>query len=71
MDRQKPVVGEDEHDHLEEVAGVIRTDGELPGRVIVRPEVDDDDCVIRGMADGGVADAMTSSRTMDLHTPLV
>jgi len=33
MDRQEPVVGEDEHDHLEEVAGVIRPDGELLRRV--------------------------------------
>lgn len=71
MDRQKPLISEHEHDHLEQVPGVIRPDRELLGRVTVRLEVDDDNRVIRGVTDRVVADAMPSGRTMDVHTPLV
>jgi hypothetical protein len=71
MDRQKPVVGEQEHDHLEHVPGLIRSDDELLRRVSVRLEVDDNERVIRGVTHGGVADTVPSSRGMDLHTFLV
>lgn len=71
MDRQNPVVGKHEHDHLEHVPGLIRPDRELLRRIAVRVKVDDDKRVIRGMADSGVGDPVPPSRTMDLHTPLV
>jgi len=71
MDRKQPVVGEKEHDHFKHVPGGVWADSELLRRVTVGLKVDDDDRVIRGMADGGVADPVPSSRAMDLHTPLV
>ncbi len=61
MDGEKPVVGEQEHNHLEKVADVIRADGELFRWVAVGIEVHNDDRVTQGMADSAVADAVPSS----------
>lgn len=71
MDRQQSVLGEHEHDHLEHVPGLVRSDGELLRWVSVRLEVDDHERVIRGVTHGGVADTVPSGRAMDLHSPLV
>lgn len=60
MDSQYPVVGQQEHDHFKQVARVVGPDGELLRRITVGIEVDDDDRVIQGMVDGGIADAVTS-----------
>lgn len=71
MYRQEPFVGQCEHDNLEEVAGRVRSDRQLFRRVAVGIEVDHHEWVIGGMTDLIVADAVSSSRAMDLHTPLV
>ncbi len=71
MYRQEPFVGEGEHDHLEGVAGRVRSDDQLLGRVAVGIEVDHHERVVGGMTDLVVGDAMSSSRAMDLHTPLM
>ena len=71
MDRQKSFVSEHKDDHLEQVAGEIRTDRQLPWRIAVRIDIDDDECVVRGVAYRIVIDAMSASRPVDLHTLLV
>ncbi len=68
---EEPVVGENQDDHLERVPGLVGTDDQLPRRVAVGIEVDDDDGVVGGMKDAGVVDTVPPSGTMDLHTPLV
>lgn len=59
-----------EHDHLEHVPGTIGPDRQQLRRVTVGIEVDQHECMIHGVSDVAVADVVTSSRTMDLHTPL-
>ena len=71
MDRENSVIGQDERDHLEHVPGLIRPNDQLLRRVAIRLEIDNDERVSRSMPDGAVADAVPSSRMMDLHTPLV
>ena len=71
MYRQEPFVGQCEHDHLEEVAGRVRSDRQLFRGVAVGIEVDHHERAIGGMTDLMVGDAVSSSRAMDLHTPLV
>jgi len=71
MNRQQPLLSEDEHNHLEHVPSLVRSDGQFLRWVTVRLEVDDDERVVRGVADGGLADTVPSSGTMDLHTSLV
>lgn len=44
MDGQEPVVSENEHNYLEQIAGMIRSDRELLRWVTLGIEVDDDDC---------------------------
>ena len=70
MNGQQPIVGELEHHHLEQVAASVGANDQKLGRVAVGIEVDDHDRVVGGMAEVLVADAMTSSRSVDLHTPI-
>lgn len=70
VDGQEAIVSEKEHDHLEEVAGQIGSDGKLPRRVGIGIEVDDHNRVIGRMADRMVPNSVSSSRPMDLHTSL-
>ena len=71
MDRQESVVSEHEHDHLMHVPDLIWADRQLFRRVTLGLEVHDDERVICRVTDGSVADAVPSSRTMDLPTGLV
>ncbi len=57
MDREQSVVGELEHDHLEEVSGSVPPDCEHSRRVSFRVEIDDHDCVVNSME-------MSASRTL-------
>ena len=73
MYRQEPVVGQCEDDHLDEVASRVRSDRQLFQSVAIGIgiEVDHHERVIGGMTDLMVGDSVSSSRSMDLHTPLV
>jgi len=71
VDGQESILGKDEDDHFEQVAGLIRADGQLLGRIAVGIEVNDNQRVARGVTNVGVANAVPSSRAMDLHIPLL
>lgn len=66
MDHQSDLV-ELEPDDLQQVAGMIGSDGERFGRVGVRFEIDNRDCVLEGVANRRVADAVPASRTVNLQ----
>jgi hypothetical protein len=68
--RQCSVVGKLEDDHLEQVAGCVGTDHEHLRRVMVIVHVDDDDRAGDDVFDRLVRDAVTSCRSVDLHTAL-
>ena len=57
-----------EPDDLEQVAGVVRSDGQNPGWVGVGLQVDDRDGVSDGVEDRLVVVAMFAGGTVDLHT---
>ena len=71
MDRQEPIIGQNQDDHFEQVSGLVRADGQFPGRIAVGIEVDDNQRVTRGVTDVSVRDAVPSSRAMDLRTPIL
>lgn len=68
MDREHSVVGELEHDHLEQVPGPVRSDCEHLRGVSICVEIHDDDRVIRRVSDVGISNPVPSRRTVDLHT---
>ena len=41
VDRQEPIIGQNQDDHLEQVPGSVRADGQFLGRIAVGIEVDD------------------------------
>ena len=65
MDRQHTGVDEDHHD-LEEVARAIRADHEIAWRVLSK--LDPRDGLPEGMIDVLIADTVSASGRMDLHT---
>lgn len=71
MDHQQPVAGQREHDHLKQVPGPVRADGQLLGRVGVRIDVGHHDRMLDRVADVLVINAVAASRAVNLHTPLM
>lgn len=69
VDCDHPVVGEDEHDHLEKVPGQVGTDHEHLRRIGIGVEVERHQLVLNGVQDVVVADAVLASRSMNLHRP--
>ncbi len=70
MDRHPPLVRQQKHDHLEEIAGAIGSDEQQPRSLAVRIEIDHDERVINGVANLGVRDPVPASRSMNIHTGL-
>lgn len=71
VNRQEPIVCENEDDHLEQLPGSVCADGQFLGRIAVGIEIDDNERVIGGVTDVSVSDAMSSGRAVDLHTSLL
>ena len=71
MDRDVPLLGELEHDDLEQVSREIRPDDEDLGWIGVRLEIGDDQRMLDGVTDVVVAAAVLACRSSDLHTGLV
>lgn len=61
-------IGQLENEELEEVARAVGADHEHLRWVGVRVDIDDDERMFDGVEDVRVGDAVTSSRTVDLHT---
>lgn len=68
MNGEEPIIGQLENEELEEVAGEVGADHEDLRWVGVRVDIDNDERMVDGVEDVRVGDAMTSSRTVDLHT---
>ncbi len=73
MDRQQSILGEHKDDHLDQVAGPIRTKHEDPRGIRLGIWVGNDERVVVGMAVVGMADVIvvdpvTTSRAVDVHT---
>jgi hypothetical protein len=58
VDRQEPIIGQLENDHLEQVACTVWADHEHLRRVVMLVDVDNDDRVIDNMLDRSVIDAV-------------
>ena len=71
MNSKVLVRGEHENDHLEHVPRPIRSDDEDLRWIRVTIEVDHHDRIFGGVPDVSVTDAVSSSRSVDLHTRLV
>ena len=67
VDGDQPVVGEDEHDHFEEIPGGVGTDHEHFRRIGTGVEIDRHDLMLDRVQDIVVADAVLAGRSMDLH----
>jgi hypothetical protein len=63
VDREQTVVGEFEHDHLEQISSRIGTDRQELGRISVGIEVDHDEGLCGGVPDIVVGDAVPASRS--------
>ncbi len=70
MNDQEHVITEFEQDEFEEVARQIGPDGEDLGRVRIRLEVHDHECVVEGMPDVGLGGTVTEGRAVNVHTLL-
>lgn len=70
MDRQQSILSEHQDDHLDHVAGPVRANHDHLRRIRLRIQIGDDEPVIVGMSDV-VVDPVTTSRTMDVHTPIM
>ncbi len=68
MNGEKPIIGQLENEELEEVAGEVGADHEHLRRVGLRVDVHNGERMFNGVEDVRIRDAMTSSRTVDLHT---
>lgn len=68
MNDEEPIIRQLENEQLEEVSGEVRADHEDLRRVSVRVDIDNDERMFDGVEDVRVRDAMTSSRTVNLHT---
>ena len=68
MNGEEPIAGQLENEELEEVAGDVRADHEHLRWVGIRVDIDNDERMVHGVEDVRVRDAVTSSRTVDLHT---
>jgi hypothetical protein len=68
VNSEEPIIGQLENEELEEVAGEVGADHERLRRVGVRVDIDNDERMFDGVEDVRIRDAVTSSRTMDLHT---
>ena len=60
-----------EPDDLEQIPRAIGTDGEDPGRVSGRLELDDDEGVFKPVQDRVAVEAVLERRAMELHTHLL
>lgn len=61
VDRQQPLVGKLEYDHLEQVACTVGADHEELRRVVMLLDVDHDDRVVDNMLDRLVINAVATS----------
>lgn len=68
VDGDHPVVGEDEHDHLEEVSGRVGADHEHLWWVGIGFEIGRHKFVLDRVQDVVVADAVLAGRSMNLHS---
>jgi hypothetical protein len=68
VDHQQLIVGQGDHDHLKQVPGPIRADGQRLWRVGVRIDVGHHDRMLDRMADVLVINAVAASRAVNLHT---
>lgn len=71
MDRHESIVGQFEHDHLQQVSGSVGSDDEDLGRIGVGIDVDHDERTASGMRDVLIGDAVPPSRSVDVHTLLM
>ena len=67
MDGHPPFVVEDQHDDLENIAGVVRSDDEKAVRRIVVAEVVDYELVFDGVMDVVIRATVLACRRVDLH----
>ena len=67
MVHEVDVVGELKPDDLQQVPGVIWSDGKDLGRVGVGFEVDEGKGMVEGVSNGGVGDSVLARRSVDLH----
>lgn len=67
MDHEADLVGELEPDDLEQIAGVVGSDGKDHRRVSVRVVVDDGDGMVESVEDGRIRNIVPARRPMDLH----
>lgn len=71
MDHEVDVVGEFKPDDLQQVAGVVGSDGEDLGRIGFVVEIDDSDGMVEGVEDGGIVDTVLAGRPVDLHITIL
>ena len=71
MDRHESVVGEFEHNHLEQVPGSIRPDDQHLGWIAVGIEVSHHKRMLCRAEDVLIRDAMSPRRPVHVHTPLM
>lgn len=67
VDDELSVVGEIENDDFYELCVFPRADDQNLRRVGIGIQINDDSCVLHGVDDVRLTDAVTSSRTMKLH----
>jgi hypothetical protein len=65
VDDQLSAVSEFQPDDLQEVPGVVRSNGKDLGRIGVRLKIHDGEGVVDGVEDGSVVDAMLVSCPID------
>ena len=70
VNRQKPILCENEDDHFEQVPSSVWADDQFLGRIAVGIEIHDNKRVIGDGTDVSVGDAVSSGRAVDLHTSL-
>ena len=71
MDREQPLVGQLQHDHLEEVAGPSGADDQNFGRIRLPVDIDDDKGMVGGVLNVSVGDAVAAGGPVYLHTPFI